>query len=268
MPACVTTQLAVLQWFLRVLSGRMQLNAVEPRFCGHSWVILQAAMRLIEKEAPAKSEVLLVISGTSVIILSWSCAMKFSLAKVLKSSALRKDAVTSGAVATMAATILISTTIYKSHESVWWLDSAVAIIISFGLFVLGIRTLLKNPWWRCASFLFQFVIPVPQVEPARSPRCLSSLRVVIHVICLHVGCCRVPEVLWWVCGADVTSGGMGICLKQRQMHLTSWSFLSTAPAASIRILPSQLRQLDAHSSDTVSCVRYSSMILQASSYFY
>ena len=112
---------------------------------------MQAAMHLIEREAPARSEVLLVISGTSVIILSWSCAMKFSLAKVLKSSALRKDAVTSGACAAMAATILISTTVHKSHESVWWLDSSVAIIISFGLFVLGIRTLLKNPWWRCAQ---------------------------------------------------------------------------------------------------------------------
>lgn len=121
-------------------------------------------MRLIEREAPANSEVLLVISGTSVIILSWSCAMKFSLAKVLKSSALRKDAVTSGACAAMAATILISTTIYKSHPGVWWLDSSVAIIISFGLFVLGIRTLLKNPWWRYVD---------------HSPLCLSiiSMRV-------------------------------------------------------------------------------------------
>lgn len=74
--------------------------------------------------------------------------MKFSLAKVLKSSAMRKDAITSGAVASMAATMLVSTTIFKSHPNIWWIDAAVALIVSFVLSVLGVHTLMKNPWWR------------------------------------------------------------------------------------------------------------------------
>jgi hypothetical protein len=108
---------------------------------------VQAVVRLVDKTKPEDPEVLLAISGTSVIILTWSCAIKLSLAKVLHSSALRKDAITSGACATMAATILISTTIYKSH-GVWWLDAAVALVISFILSLLGMRTLFRNPWWR------------------------------------------------------------------------------------------------------------------------
>lgn len=108
----------------------------------------QASYRLIEETRPKNEEILLAISGTSVIILSWSCAMKFSLAKVLKSSAMRKDAITSGAVASMAATMLVSTTIFKSHPNIWWIDAAVALIVSFVLSVLGVHTLMKNPWWR------------------------------------------------------------------------------------------------------------------------
>jgi divalent metal cation (Fe/Co/Zn/Cd) transporter len=99
---------------------------------------LQAAVRLIGGEETKKAEVLLAISGTSLIILSWSCAMKWNLAKVLQSSALRKDAITSGACATMAAMILISTTIKKSHPRAKFLDSVVAIVISFVLTLLGI----------------------------------------------------------------------------------------------------------------------------------
>ena len=105
-------------------------------------------MHVIEKTKPDKNEILLAIAGTSVIILTWSCAIKWSLAKVLSSSALRKDAITSGAVAAMAATMLVSTAIYKSHPNVWWLDSAVALAVSFILSLLGIKTLVTHSWWR------------------------------------------------------------------------------------------------------------------------
>lgn len=108
----------------------------------------QAVEHLIEKTKPERSEVLLAISGTSVIILSWSCAIKFSLAKVLRSSALRKDAITSGACAIMAGTMLVTTTVFKTHPSAWWLDSAVAIAVSFVLSILGLKTLATHPWWR------------------------------------------------------------------------------------------------------------------------
>jgi len=110
--------------------------------------LMQASYRLIQETRPKNEEILLAISGTSVIILSWSCAMKFSLSKVLQSSAMRKDAITSGAVASMAATMLVSTTIFKSHPKIWWIDAAVALVVSFILSVLGAHTLTKNPWWR------------------------------------------------------------------------------------------------------------------------
>jgi hypothetical protein len=109
---------------------------------------VQAVEHLIDQKQPEKSEILLAISGTSVIILSWSCAIKYSLSKLLKSSALRKDAITSGACAIMAGTMLVSTTIFETHEGAWWLDSAVAIVVSVVLSALGIKTLITHPWWR------------------------------------------------------------------------------------------------------------------------
>lgn len=48
----------------------------------------------------------------------------------------------------MAATMLVSTTIFKSHPKIWWIDAAVALLVSFILSVLGLHTLTKNPWWR------------------------------------------------------------------------------------------------------------------------
>lgn len=67
---------------------------------------------------------------------------------MLQSTALRKDAITSGACALMAGAILVSTSIHKAHPSVWWLDATVALVISAILFVLGMRTMLRKAWWR------------------------------------------------------------------------------------------------------------------------
>ena len=108
---------------------------------------VQAVVSLIGGVEPKKSEILLAISGTSVIILTWSCCIKWSLSKVLKSTALKKDAITSGAVAIMAATLLVSTTVHKSHPKIWWLDAVVALFVSFILSMLGIKTLVTHNWW-------------------------------------------------------------------------------------------------------------------------
>lgn len=106
-----------------------------------------AIVHLTQRQPPANSSVLLAISGTSIIILTWSCATKLSLSRVLQSNALRKDAVTSGACACMAGAILVSTSVHKSNPSIWWLDACVAVVISCILGVLGVRTLVRNPWW-------------------------------------------------------------------------------------------------------------------------
>ena len=39
-------------------------------------------MHMVEQKGPDKSEILLAIAGTSVIILTWSFAIKWSLSKV------------------------------------------------------------------------------------------------------------------------------------------------------------------------------------------
>ncbi len=65
----------------------------------------------------------------------------------LRSESLRKDAVTSGAVAVLSAAICISTLFYRLNRNLWWFDSVVALCISLALFCSGLWPLVSVQWW-------------------------------------------------------------------------------------------------------------------------
>ena len=96
---------------------------------------------------PSHSQVLLSISSVSMFVLSWSCVGKLYLAATLQSTALRKDAIVSGACAAMAAGVLFSTAVHREHPRVWWLDATVALLVSLTLPLLGVQSLTRNRWW-------------------------------------------------------------------------------------------------------------------------
>ena len=73
------------------------------------------------------------------------------LQRKLRSESLRKDAITSGAVAALSAAIVVSTAMYSVHPQLWWFDSIVALLISLVLFTAGLWPLLSTKWWT-ASF--------------------------------------------------------------------------------------------------------------------
>lgn len=65
----------------------------------------------------------------------------------LRSESLRKDAITSGAVAVLSAAIVVSTLIYSVNASLWWFDSVVALGISLALCCAGSWSLVSTRWW-------------------------------------------------------------------------------------------------------------------------
>ncbi len=65
----------------------------------------------------------------------------------LRSESLRKDAITSGAVAVLSAAIVVSTLMYSHNASLWWFDSVVALGISVALCCAGASSLISTKWW-------------------------------------------------------------------------------------------------------------------------
>ncbi|GMH32247.1 hypothetical protein BSKO_00081 [Bryopsis sp. KO-2023] len=108
----------------------------------------QAAVHLALDEQPNKAAALLAISTISVIVLTILSTIKLKISRALNSPAMKKDAVTSAAVALLSLGILLSAAMNELHPEIWWLDAAFAIIISVLLFFYGARTLINNKWWR------------------------------------------------------------------------------------------------------------------------
>jgi len=87
------------------------------------------------------------------------------LQKKLRSESLRKDAITSGAVAVLSAAILVSTLINSVDASLWWFDSVVALAISLALCCAGTWSLVSTKWW---SKSFWAHTPDPSIFLQRS----------------------------------------------------------------------------------------------------
>jgi membrane protein YdbS with pleckstrin-like domain len=83
----------------------------------------------------------------------------------LRCESLRKDAITSGAVAVLSAAIVVSTLLYAVHPQLWWFDSLVALCISLALFAAGLVPLLTMRWWSPA-----FWAPLAELVACLLPR--------------------------------------------------------------------------------------------------
>ena len=124
-----------------------------------------AISHLMHKSPPTDSAVLLSISSVSLFVLTWSCVGKLYLASVLQSTALRKDAIVSGACSAMAGAVLFSTAVHNAHPKVWWLDSTVALLVAALLPLLGVQALTRNRWWDRSFWIDTDLPPEEQVGP-------------------------------------------------------------------------------------------------------
>lgn len=109
---------------------------------------IQALVHLVESNEPNKATELLIISTISLLMLTGLAIAKLKISQALKSPAMKKDAITSAAVAVLSLGILLSAAIYESNPKIWWLDSTFALVVSIVLLTYGSRTLIRNKWWR------------------------------------------------------------------------------------------------------------------------
>lgn len=98
-----------------------------------------------DPEETTHAGTLLSLSIPSVLVFGTLGYGKFHCANVVRSPAMRKDAVCSAAGAVLSFAVCLGTT-------AWWIDPTVAIVVSVSLFVFGLRTLHKNwvegnKWW-------------------------------------------------------------------------------------------------------------------------
>ncbi|EIE25383.1 hypothetical protein COCSUDRAFT_61602 [Coccomyxa subellipsoidea C-169] len=117
-------------------------------FLGISIVVGKEAIGHIQRrQGPEEAGLLLGIAFSSVVVLSVLCGLKLDLSRKLRSESLRKDALTSGAVAVLSAAICMSTIFYSVNSALWWFDSVVALCISLALFCGGLWPLISVQWW-------------------------------------------------------------------------------------------------------------------------
>lgn len=108
-----------------------------------------AAEHVAEKTAPTSEAALLGVSAPSVVIFLALAAIKQWLGFATKSPSLKKDAACSLSGALLSLGVCMGTVV---ADEMYYFDALVALVISGGLLLHGIYTLVKNAcvgnrWW-------------------------------------------------------------------------------------------------------------------------
>lgn len=111
------------------------------------WSICTSGWHIAIAPGMDSVEPMLWMASCSLVVCVFLCIAKLYLASKLRSPALKKDGITSGAVALLSAGIILSSAVYKKNKNIWWLDSAVAVTVAIVLFIYGGRSLIRNKWY-------------------------------------------------------------------------------------------------------------------------
>jgi hypothetical protein len=103
-----------------------------------------AVEHLAEFHAPKDVHQLFALSVPSFLVFTFVGGLKWHIAIKTKSPAMKKDAVCSLSGALLSLGVLVGAALFMSDDNAWWFDATVAIVISIGLALYGLRTLVKN----------------------------------------------------------------------------------------------------------------------------
>lgn len=108
------------------------------------FVILgKCTYHLVMHQGPSGNKAVLILSYVSLGVCLLLAAAKILLADRLVSPSMKTDGVNSLAGAAIASGALVSYYVYRSHSSVWYISSAVGILIAFVLLVMGVTSVIK-----------------------------------------------------------------------------------------------------------------------------
>ncbi|CAG8684842.1 14925_t:CDS:1 [Cetraspora pellucida] len=101
-----------------------------------------AIITLAKNGRPNTSKSGLIISSVTICFMVILCVIKFSIAKQLNSSAMMSDAKCSLSCIQIAFVLFLGSLIYSVWSSVWWVDSAAALILGIFFAKEGIGMIL------------------------------------------------------------------------------------------------------------------------------
>eukprot|EP00899_Mesostigma_viride_P009864 jgi/Mesvir1/1887/Mv22917-RA.1 len=102
---------------------------------------VKAMLHIVNGIVPDRAVLLQLLSTVSIISMSLLAAVKYYIA------AMQNDAHSSLAVVFMSIGVLASAAVHHAYEHIWFLDSAVALVVSAALMLCGARTLAGARWW-------------------------------------------------------------------------------------------------------------------------
>lgn len=109
-----------------------------------------AVDHLTEREATTNTGALFALSGPSIVIFLVLGCVKMHLGLATNSQSLIKDASCSICGALLSVGTCVGAALVSSGSGIWYVDAVVAVVISEGLLVFGMYTLVtkaKYKWW-------------------------------------------------------------------------------------------------------------------------
>ena len=111
-----------------------------------------AIANLADEDAPDDPETLRAIMIAAFLLLLGLGSAQIYLAMKTGSIPLKLDGFSSVAGSGVALAIVISSSVYDDHPSVWWIDAAAGLIISIVMISLGVYNLYKIKGWYRRDF--------------------------------------------------------------------------------------------------------------------
>lgn len=114
-----------------------------------------AISHLSHEEAPSDVGALIGLSTPSMIVFLVLGVIKLHIGQETRSPSMRKDGLCSLCGALLSLGVLIGAGVVSGDKNGWWIDAAVAVVVSAGLLLYGVYTLWKNArqgneWWTAA----------------------------------------------------------------------------------------------------------------------
>lgn len=111
-----------------------------------------ASTHLAHEQEPTDLNLLVAISLPSIFVFLILGILKLIMGRGLNSASLVKDGICSVCGGGLSAGVYIGAVLLQNDVNSWWLDAAVAVVVSAGLFVYGHYTLIMNgragnKWW-------------------------------------------------------------------------------------------------------------------------
>ena len=117
-----------------------------------------SASHLLKRRTMQDTSLLIALAIPTIVTFLILGTAKLWVAQSVDSASLRKDALCSICGALLAFGVLAGCVVENHKPNVWWVDDLIAVVISCGLLISGLITLIKNAcqrhrWWKLSFWL-------------------------------------------------------------------------------------------------------------------